>query len=101
MRGVFTSLSYPLYVVVDYLSPTDDLSSRNVLNMDSLLDESIEQQTTGSSGTAVEPECVLIKVVVKIFLTDRSLMGTKQPALENCSDPVYSRHQDMGRIARR
>ncbi|MDL1968891.1 MAG: hypothetical protein LWW97_10215, partial [Deltaproteobacteria bacterium] len=35
--GVSTSLSYPLYVVVDHLSPTDDLSSRNVLNMDSLL----------------------------------------------------------------
>ncbi|MDL1968720.1 MAG: helix-turn-helix domain-containing protein, partial [Deltaproteobacteria bacterium] len=38
LKGVSTSLSYPLYVVVDHLSPTDDLSSRNVLNMDSLLD---------------------------------------------------------------
>ena len=70
-------------------------------NLDCLLDESIEQQTAGFSSTTVESECVFIQVVVKILITDCTLMGAKQPALEKRSDPVYSRHQDVGGIAGR
>lgn len=50
-------------------------------------------------GPTVEPEGVLIQVVVEMFTADSALMSTQQPALEERGHPVNTRPHRIRRFS--
>jgi len=54
----------------------------------SLFYQSIEQLATGAGCSTVETKRVFIKVVVKMRMLNTALVGSQQPALEQCSNAV-------------
>jgi hypothetical protein len=60
------------------------------------LDESVEEETTGSRGSPVEPECEFVEVVVEVPLADRSVVGSEPPPLEERGNSVNPGHSHMG-----
>jgi len=50
-----------------------------------MLDESIEQQPSGSGASSVESESVFIEVVIEMLVTDSPLMSTQKPTFEQRS----------------
>src|ERR1035437_1536496 len=59
----------------------------------SLLRKTKEQLTSTLGSSSVEAERELVQIVVKVLMTDRSLMGSDQPSFEERDDLVHSRHQ--------
>jgi len=59
----------------------------------SLLRQTKEELTSTLGSSSVEAECELVQIVVKVLMTDRSLVGSDQPSFEERDDLVHSRHQ--------
>jgi hypothetical protein len=73
----------------------DDLSPRNWVNTNRLLDQSIEQLAAGSRFPAVKAKSEFIKVVVQLMSPDSSLVGTQQPPFQQ-RDSQMRDHQFLG-----
>ena len=63
-----------------------------------MLQKSEKEQAPAAGMTAIEAEGKFVEVGVQMGRGDRSLMGTEQPAFEQRSNAMYSRHGDMCRI---
>ncbi len=91
--GVSTSLYHPLYLVVAFALPADELAVGNRINCRGVLEEPVEQETTRSRTPSVETERVFIQVIVEMLPAHSPLVGSKQPALQQRSHPVDTWHQ--------
>src|SRR6266545_2748080 len=78
-----------------------ELRERRRLELDSLLEEPVEEQATVVGAAAVEAEGELVEVVVELLRPHRALMGAEQPALQERGDAVDTRHRHVRGIAGR
>ena len=69
----------------------DDLRDRRVLDLDGLLEESVEEEAAVTRAAAVEAEGELVEVVVELLRADGALVGAEQPAFQKRGDPVHAR----------
>src|SRR3954463_11846213 len=76
----------------------DDGAVGRRLDGNGLLRKAVEQETSGLGATAVEAEGELVEVVVEVLVLYPALERSHEPSLEQRSDPVDTRHDDMGRI---
>ncbi len=81
-KGVSTSLSYLLPVVVSGVLSTHEVSVGSGISVSRLLEKPVEEQPAGARGASVEAEGELVEVVVEVLGTDCALMGSQQPPLE-------------------
>ncbi len=64
----------------------------------SLLGQSIEKLATARWSPAIESECKLVQVILKMTMIHGTLMGSHQPPLEQRNNSMNSRHQFTGRF---
>jgi len=76
----------------------DKLPVRYRGRRNSPLHKPIEEHSSLSGRTAVEPEGVLVKIVVQMLVADSALMNAKQPAFQERRNPVRAWHCYMRRI---
>src|SRR5450759_4111637 len=67
---------------------------------DCLLEQSVEEQAAGLGGAPVEPEGVLIEVVVQVVLGGGVVQGAGEPAFQQRGDHVDTGEEDVGRQRR-
>ena len=71
----------------------DDPIIRNGVHCDGLLREAEEEFAAAAGSSPVEPERELVEVVVEMFVADRPLVGSHQPALEEGNHAMDPGHQ--------
>ena len=68
-----------------------DRGERDVVDLDGLLEQSVEEQAAVVGAATVEAEGVLVEVVVELLRADGALMGAEQPTLQERGDPRSTR----------
>src|SRR5213593_3239373 len=69
-------------------APTDEGLAFHRRQCDGLLHQTVEQESARARSPSVEPKRELVQIVVQMFGTDGTLVGTQQPSLEQGSDAV-------------
>lgn len=77
-----------------------ELGRRGMRHLDRLLDEPIEQESTGTRASSVEAKRELVQVVRELSLRDTSLVCSKEPALDERGHLVGPRQLDVRWVGR-
>src|SRR5271169_50999 len=91
--GVSPSLHRLLDVGVG--DPADELLVGPRVNLDRLLEESVEEKPPVGGLPAVEAEGELVEVVGEVVMADAVVERPGEPALHERGDAVDSRHDDV------
>jgi len=92
---VCTCLRIPLHVGGRFSTSgvPDHRLQRNGADRHGLLDQTVEQLPAVSRRSSVEAECILIKVVSKMFCTDGPLVRSQEPSLQQSCNLMAQRKQ--------
>ena len=98
LKGVSGLLLLPLQLVVVSPLTLRHISPVHGLDLHRLLNEAGEEQAPGAGSPAIEAESQLVQVVVEVEWGDGSVVGTKQPSLEQRGDTVDTGHHVMSEL---
>ncbi len=76
-----------------FAGPSHDLLVGKRFDSNGVLEQALEEQTTMARTPAVEAESELVQVVIDAVEARRTLMRSKQPALEQGDDQMNARQQ--------
>ena len=70
-----------------------------MVELNSLLEQAVEEQAAVVRAAAVEAERELIEVVVELLRADCALVGAEEPTFEQGGDAVDAGHRDVPGVA--
>ena len=94
MKGVFTWLKCPLYLVVGISAVSDMLDNcpvGNWVHLNGLLYHPVEQHSARSRSPSVKSKGELVEVVVKMLVAYRAMEGTRQPCFQQPHHVMHAR----------
>jgi len=78
----------------------NDLAISSRIDSHGILQETVKQLPTMSGSPSIETKRKFVQVVINMFRTDCSLMGTQDPALQQGDNTMYKRQKIVFRSSR-